>query len=375
MRYRCLIALAAFASLTAHAQSSVTLYGILDAGITYADNENGSSKVRLGDGVNYGNRFGFRGAEDLGNGNQAIFNLEAGFNLKNGTSGQGGRMFGRQAWVGLKSNSLGSLTMGRQYDFVREYLQQFNYGGYAATYGGHQADFDRISGVQMDNSIKYMSPNVGGFSGGAMYALGEQPGSTSRKSALSLGGGYKGGPLSVGAAYVRLKDVAVYPWLQSGVFSFMGQPTATRVPGSSAVNDLYGFASGGFAVDKHEIRGIGASYAMNQWMFAANTTATKFTRGAASTTQRVYEIGALYILNPQWTFMGAYQHARLADDRWNQVTGGLQYNLSKRTAIHSSIAYLRASSNVNATQGAGFYLDPSSDNTQTTYRVALVHKF
>ena len=97
----------ALAATAAHAQTSVTLYGLIDAGITYTNNVGGSSRVALASGNISGSRFGLRGTEDLGGGLKALFVLENGFNVNNGTLGQGGRMFGRQAYVGLSSNSFG----------------------------------------------------------------------------------------------------------------------------------------------------------------------------------------------------------------------------------------------------------------------------
>ena len=104
-----------FAS-SAMAQSSVTLYGIIDTGITYVSNEGGSHNVKEDDGIYYGNRWGLKGNEDLGQGLSAVFNLENGFSLGTGKLGQYGAEFGRQAYVGLQSKQYGSVTLGHQYD-------------------------------------------------------------------------------------------------------------------------------------------------------------------------------------------------------------------------------------------------------------------
>ncbi|MEK6293916.1 MAG: porin, partial [Paraburkholderia tropica] len=106
----------------AHAQSSVTLYGLIDAGVTYANNSGGHSLWKASSGTVNGSRWGLRGSEDLGGGLKAIFTLESGFNIMNGAAGQSSRMFGRQAFVGLASNQFGAVTLGRQYDSVVDYL-------------------------------------------------------------------------------------------------------------------------------------------------------------------------------------------------------------------------------------------------------------
>ncbi|CAH0447293.1 hypothetical protein LMG10661_03359 [Ralstonia syzygii subsp. syzygii] len=106
----------ALASGAAGAQS-VTLYGLVDTGIEYVShaNSSGNGLVRMPSITGtLPSRWGLRGAEDLGGGIQAVFTLESGFNTDTGTSGQGGRLFGRQAWVGL-AGGYGTLTLGRQY--------------------------------------------------------------------------------------------------------------------------------------------------------------------------------------------------------------------------------------------------------------------
>lgn len=121
-------ALAMFTA-AAHAQSSVLIYGILDEAITYTNNTgtsnaNGTvspagSKFAM-DSLSgtAGSRLGFRGDEDLGGGLHTIFTMESGVNLPAGSLGQGGLMWGRQIFVGLRSAKFGQVTLGRQYDSV-----------------------------------------------------------------------------------------------------------------------------------------------------------------------------------------------------------------------------------------------------------------
>src|ERR1700754_2644035 len=115
-RYYALACSSLFATQFAHAQSSVTLYGLLDAGIQYTNNVvTGGSLFRQTSGNINGSRFGLRGSEDLGSGLKAIFVLEGGISLNNGKSAQDGRLFGRQAYVGLNSDTYGIVSLGRQY--------------------------------------------------------------------------------------------------------------------------------------------------------------------------------------------------------------------------------------------------------------------
>ncbi|WP_414693471.1 porin, partial [Paraburkholderia madseniana] len=94
------VAAAVVASGAAHAQSSsVTLYGVIDVGLDFTNNSGGKQLFKMQDGTYdgmYGSRWGLKGEEDLGGGLKAVFKLENGFNLNNGTLGQGGREFGRE---------------------------------------------------------------------------------------------------------------------------------------------------------------------------------------------------------------------------------------------------------------------------------------
>jgi predicted porin len=124
------------ASIAAHAQSSVTLYGILDAGVEYVTHaaKQGSGNLwRLNTGNRINSRWGFTGKEDLGAGLRSIFTLESGFATNNGTLQQGGRLFGRQAFVGLESDTFGAVMAGRQMTPMYRFflaLDPLNYSSY-----------------------------------------------------------------------------------------------------------------------------------------------------------------------------------------------------------------------------------------------------
>lgn len=154
-----------------HAQSSVTLYGLIDEGINYTNNVGGHSNFEMQSGFAQGSRWGLKGVEDLGGGTKAVFQLENGFDVNSGAAGQGKRMFGRQAYVGLQSDRLGTLTFGRQYDSVVDYLAPLtangNWGGYLLS---HPFDNDNTdNSFRLNNSVKFASNTYGGFSfGGAV---------------------------------------------------------------------------------------------------------------------------------------------------------------------------------------------------------------
>lgn len=195
------VASLALAAQTVHAQSSVTVYGILDS---YLDSSHtgSTSATRVQSGGVSGSRIGFKGAEDLGGGTRAIFALESGINLDDGSSGQGGLLFGRQAWVGL-SGSAGELTVGRHYSPYFYNLVTYALGGGMA-WGNASNYFTDQSVLRVNNSVSYASPVLNGFKLRALYGFGEnttQPGGTTIGSVYSGSVQYDSGKFSTNLAY------------------------------------------------------------------------------------------------------------------------------------------------------------------------------
>jgi len=235
--------LAGFATAgVAQAETSVTLYGILDTGYGYqnykydhagADITAKSSGLR--DGTFNGNRFGLKGSEDLGDGLRAIFQLEQGFNMGDGTAANNTRAFHRQAFVGLSSDNWGTFTMGRQYSAgVDTYL---------VPNGVNLGDSDKIfgstglgEGTRVDNSFKYTTPDLSGFKAILMYGTDNDGNTTvgrntdgssfsNRGSRVSVGALYANGPIGVGASYDRQSQTAngydaATSWQINGSYDF-----------------------------------------------------------------------------------------------------------------------------------------------------------
>lgn len=189
----------------AQAQSSVTLYGVADMAIERI--KGSTSLVRLSSGQQQGSRWGVRGAEDLGGGMKAVFQLEAGVNLDTGTSGQGGRAFGRQSFVGL-TGGFGGVRLGRQYspmDEIAGVIGTKSYDVLSVVPIIGNGDYNRV-----DNAITYLSPTVGNTSFQVQYSLGEERASTNASpdfgKQFSLHALHASGPLTAGIGLMRVSD-------------------------------------------------------------------------------------------------------------------------------------------------------------------------
>ncbi len=207
-----LAVLGAFSS-AASAQTSTTIYGLVDAGIVHERGGPTGNVTKLTSGVQNGSRLGFRGNEDLGGGLSAKFVLEAGFNIDAGTSGQGGVLFGRQAYVGLGSN-WGSVLLGRQYTPLHTALDQIDpfgtglAGNIENLFPGGPVGFPAggPSGVRMNNTIKYVAPEWSGITGELAYGFGEAPGDNAANRQIGAAAGYANGPIIVKLVHHRAED-------------------------------------------------------------------------------------------------------------------------------------------------------------------------
>ena len=163
------------------AQSNVTVYGLIDLNLGYE--RSGSQRYEgVGHGELNGSRLGFRGTEDLGNGNKALFVLESGFDPSTGLAEQGRRLFGRQSFVGLE-NGLGRLTLGRQYSPAFTALDPFDATGNADRSAGllirKAGAVKPAYEVRFDNMLKYRSAKLSGFELEAGYWFGKESGTDS----------------------------------------------------------------------------------------------------------------------------------------------------------------------------------------------------
>ncbi|WP_109482807.1 porin [Paraburkholderia sp. C35] len=360
----------------AHAQNSVTLYGLLDTGLTYSSNSGGHSNVQQASGILNGNRWGLRGAEDLGGGLKAIFTLESGFNLSNGNMGQNSRLFGRQAFVGLASNQYGSVTLGRQYDNLVDNLGPLSLNGtqYGGTLASHPYDNDNLNNsFRVSNSVKYQSVNYAGFQAGAMYGFSNEADGFSDNRAYSLGASYTFAGLKVAAAYLQLNGAGSSN--SSGAVSSDATFTASRQRTYGAgVSYAFGPANVGFVFTQTQLANataIGATAAGKSSAFALNGSGAHFTN---------FELNGRYAITPAWSLSGAYTYTDAslegADPKYHQVTLQTDYSLSKRTDVYAEAAYQHVGSTGNSGITAHIVgVSASSTDSQVVGTVGIRHRF
>ncbi|GAB3629543.1 porin [Pandoraea terrae] len=361
-------------------QSSVTMYGLIDASISYVANNGGSANWQQTSGLVNGSRWGLRGNEDLGRGTQAIFTLENGFSIGNGKSSQGNRMFGRQAFVGLSTASAGTLTFGRQYDTLVDHLAPLaliggSYGGAVAT---HPYDNDNLgNSIRFDNAVKYSSVNYGGFSFGAMYGFpSKRDNYTKLNRAFSVAASYANGPLRIAGGYLEMSGGTMF------------SPTNRRW----VVTGLP------FTAGKQRRFGLGASYAMGPatvgavWtqsrfpnMIAMDLTGQRRIRAVTDLNFNNYELNVHYLLTPAVSLSGSYTYTRarkrnsgggnIASHR-HTVTLQIAHSMSRRTDVYLTSSYRHVTRTQHAALG-GLFKESGvlAASAQTVIATGIRHRF
>ncbi|WP_144113141.1 porin [Paraburkholderia sp. BCC1886] len=360
----------------ASAQSSVTLYGVIDSGITYVSNINGSHAFLATEGELMGSRWGLTGSEDLGGGLKTIFTLENNFNVENGTLGKGGRLWGLQSFVGL-STPAATVTLGRQYDAIADYLGMLSSNNtWSGDMGAHAGDIDNLStSFQTDNAIKFTSASYGGFTAGGSYGFGNVAGSFGRDSLWSVGAKYANGPLYAGVSYLNAKDPAV---------SAYGGTAAT---GADFVNPVSNPVYGGYAsAERLRIFGGGAAYTLGKSTFGFVYTSIRFdgVQQTASTPMagnfkfQDIEVNYRYWATPSLLLGASYNYLKDERAHYSQPDIGVDYYLSKRTDLYSVLVWQHASGTNSFGEAAVASLNAlsaSNSANQIALQVGLRHKF
>jgi predicted porin len=382
----------------AHAQSSVTLYGIVDTGITYVSNQQvasssgavtGKSSWSMVTGNNSPSTLGFRGTEDLGGGLSAIFDLRNYFLSNNGTFFQANNLFDGSAFVGLKSERFGTLTLGRQFDsytnFMAPYAASNMWAGFT---GAHFGDADNLNAAfSVNNTVQYLSPTFAGFSFGATFGLGNTTNFATDR-AWSVGAGYAAGPASIAVGYLSIRNP--FTAALGGPDNYIGEFSCGQTPSSYCqiqnADELRTFGiAGGYTFDKLSINAnlTHAKYLASQYLVQAGGSLTDATFDTA-------ELNGLYSLAPDLQFGASYAYTRAklnAVDRTarvHKVNLAALYSLSKRTLVYLIGSYEKMASDgigIDPLTG-GFksyaqlpYFGNANSSSQTSVSVGIKHTF
>lgn len=356
-----LVALTAMAcSAGAVAQSSVTVYGVVDTGVEYANNQpnGGNSVVRMTAANLSGPRWGLRGVEDLGGGLKGIFLLESGYEADTGRSGQSGRLFGRSAYVGLDSQ-FGAIRLGRQNNSLFDIMGEFDPTQQALRYSVLVQD-GAFSG-RADNTVKYVGA-FGPLRASAMYSFGTD-------SAIANGSEVPGNS-KLGREYGGYLIYSVSAVSVSAVYDEINTGTVTRNPDATTRR-----ATLAGTVDL----GNTTIYAGYRWAKAYNGALLAGAPAGDKQRSNLWWTGVRWRAKDAVTLAaGAYYQdfATSNADPWLFVAQGV-YSFSKRTDAYLTVAYTknRSGSNLGVGNGGSGFGTVVAGANQLGALVGLRHKF
>ncbi|SIT41509.1 Porin Gram-negative type [Paraburkholderia ribeironis] len=372
----CAALAALFATGHAHAQSSVTLYGVIDNGLNFTSNARGHSTYTMVSGDASASNFGLKGAEDLGGGLSAIFTLENGFNVNNGALSMDGKIFSRQAFVGLSSATYGTLTFGRQYDATVDMWSPFTAAGNTiGDLAAHPFDNDNADqDFRFNNAVKYVSPTFLGFQAEGVYGFSNATNFAANR-AYSAGISYGAGPFSAAVAYLRQSNGNL---TSTGAVGGDGVFTAARQQNIGAgVKWTFGDGSN-----------VGLAYShVDVYQPTGNAYAPDIgTQAWSSWKFDNVEINGQYFIDPVLSLAAAYtfthgnfkEAAGRSSPNWHQVALMLNYSLSKRTSVYAQGAYQHTNGKTGTDLDLAHIVgaaDLSSNGIQAVVRIGILHHF
>jgi len=358
------LAIAGLASSAAFAQSNVQIYGSIDMGYAHrGDNidDNIDNQNSIDSGITAGNRLGFKGTEDLGNGLKALFTLEAGFEADTGNSTQGGRLFGRQAFVGL-TGDFGTVIAGRLYTPKYSFMSTID-PFKAGTVGQYRNVFaagvdvggeNLFDPTRLDNAVAYVSPSFSGFNVTVAYSNNaiqqENVGNVGDNTVIAVMPRYTNGPIDVALNFHQidlnndvpgLDDQKIINWTLGGTYDF-------GVAKLAAYYDDNKYEEFGVTKDDLTLKtwGLGVTVPFGKHSVLASYNRSKL------------ELNDREGNSSQWAL-------------------GYNYSLSKRTNVYAAYAdisnddedgdYVRTASVADSTNGGNGY--------QNGFQVGLKHSF
>jgi len=367
MKYQ-LLPLAAAAALlsagAAHAQS-VTIYGVVDAALEHlsnvgTDSHSDNRMPNLAGSVP--SRLGLRGSEDLGGGLSAIFTIEQGFGIDSGSLNQGGRTWGRQAFVGLQG-TWGQASFGRQYSMLFWSLLDADTLG-PNLFGSGSLD-NYLPNDRLDNSLSYKG-TFNGLTVGATYSLGRDTVSASSPSGTGCAG-------EDGTAACREWSVLVK------------YDTATW--GVAAANDQFHGGAGSWAAagltsaDKTDRRTtLNGWVKFNDVKLSAGVIDRRNEGSATTPRSKLWFVGGAYPVTPHFTVDGEFFKLKYQDSDNGAKLFALRgtYSLSKRTAVYATAGHIANDGTLALSVSNGDpagEVKPGAGESQNGYAVGLRHSF
>lgn len=346
----------AIGATAANAQP-VTLYGVLDAGMGYTNvkiGDRSATKVGGAYGIQAPNLIGFRGQEDLGEGNTVNFVLETGFDLGTGQDVMGS-LFGRQATVGVANSKWGSVNLGRKQSASTEAFVPVDPFGLSFSQASAGTAFGVVNRTRYSNMVEYNTPDFAGFSAGVGYSfatgldaiypgVGVVSGNASgfetnnNTRAVTLAGKYAKGPVYVVATYdaiyaddrfkSSLSSDNVNAWTLGAVYDFK----------VAKVSAAYGQTRNGYINGQRPLDsdGVYTSWSNGGILFRDGFDTNSYLVGvSAPVTQRVNVMGSWARLQPT----GSWGNTEVSrnQDAYNL---GATYAFSKRTSGYAAISYV-----------------------------------
>lgn len=345
----------------ASALDSVEIYGLVDVSLKVVNNFGGGQRIAQDSGDQQGPRLGFQGSEPLGNGLRALFVLENGLNLDTGGFAQGGVPFGRQAFLGLSSATLGAITVGRQYDFMAELGAFHGVQQGTGTLDWNVGDNDRVSGERLDNSLKYVvgTPTL---TAGALYSVRESSGPTKTPGATSFLAKYSSQGWSMAAAATLMQHACVAPFASLGVPEFFGVSTVSTQGAAAPV-----------AASHIDNAGAGLGYTVGPWSLLGLVTETRYAQGTAKELMHNRNIAARYGSSSGFVYAVSFADSSMGSAAWKRVAWAAEYFFSTRTDLYLYALVEHAAG--PGTRAVLFTTAPSGGAEQHAVVAGIRHKF
>jgi general bacterial porin, GBP family len=372
-----------------YAQSSVTLYGVIDTALIYGNNEKtaqggGHSGIEMNSSGISASAWGFRGKEDLGGGLSAIFDLEDGFSSANGKLTNTGVLFGRMSYVGLSSTQYGTVTLGRRYSYMSDWISPLSAegGGWAGNLADHPFDNDdMLRHTSMQNTVRFDSVDYRGLQVGGMYGFSNEAGQFANNRAYSLGARYSNGPVSLAAAFEQVDRAAT--------------PAADlNANGAVTTADSDAVITGG----RQQIWGVGGQYHFGQssvgfvWTHSSTNNVTSVWQSGSlapllgdNLRFDNFELNGRYFVRPNLSLAASYtltdghfdSSTSNLSPKWHEAIVQADYSFSRRTDLYVESLYqvVTGGGGMSVFNASMFNVPASSNNRQLLFVVGLRHRF